>query len=163
MIIQKEIIINKNVHDAWNLLGPRFGDIYLWASTINHTEIKGEGKNGAPCSERGCDTTLGGIKEKLLEYSANEHLVKFDIYQGLPPMAKNALNTWQVTVVSKEKSKFTIKSDVALKGIMGLIMQPMMKLMMGKMVKEMTEDFKFFVENGEPSKAKLKAMRKYKG
>ena len=163
MLIQKEIIVNKNVEDAWHLLGPRFGDIYQWASTINHTEIKGEGKNGAPCSERGCDTSMGGIKEKLLEYSVNDHLVKFDIYQGLPSMANNALNTWQVTAVSKDKSKFTIKSDVTLKGIMGFIMQPMMKMMMGKMVQGMTEDFKYFVETGKPSEAKLKAMKKHKG
>lgn len=162
MIIEKTIIINKNVKDAWHLLGPRFGDIYLWASTISHTAIKGEGINGAPCSERGCDTTMGGIKEKLLEYSPGEHLVKFDIYAGLPSMAKNALNTWQVIPVGNNKSKFTIRSDVKLKGIMGFMMQPMMKLMMGKMVKGMTEDFKHYVETGKPSTSKLKAVKKQK-
>lgn len=162
MLIQKEIIVNKNVAEAWHLLGPRFGDIYQWASTINHTEIKGEGENGAPCTERGCDTSMGGIKEKLLEYSSDQHLVKFDIYSGLPAMAKNALNTWQVTPVGNNQSKFTIKSDVKLKGLIGFMMQPMMKMMMGKMVKGMTEDFKHFVETGQPSEAKVKAIKKYR-
>jgi len=128
----KEIIVNKNIEDAWHLLGPRFGDIHLWASSINHTAIKGEGTNGAPCSERGCDTAMGGIKEKLLEYSAKEHFVKFDIYAGMPFMVNNALNTWALYPVNNEKSKFVIKSDVKLKGLTGFMMQPMMKMMMGK-------------------------------
>lgn len=162
MIIHKEIIVNKNVADSWHLLGPRFADIYLWASSVNHTEPKGEGFNGATCSERGCETVMGGIKEKILEYSANNHLVKFDIYQGLPSMVKKAIHTWQVTSEGNNKSRFILHADISLGGFAGIIMQPMMKMMMNKMMKTMTEDFKHFVETGKPSQAKIKAIQKFK-
>ena len=163
MIIQKEIIVNKNVADSWKLLGPGFADIYLWASSVNHTEPKGKGFNGATCSERGCETAMGAIKEKILHYSEADHLVKFDIYQGLPKMVKKTIHTWQVTSVGTDKSKFVLNANIEFGGIMGMVMQPMMKIMMGKMFKTMTEDFKYYVEYGKPSESKLKAIKKYKG
>lgn len=163
MILQREIIINKNVADSWHLLGPRFADIYLWASTVNHTEPKGEGFNGATCSERGCETAMGAIKEKILQYSEIEHLVKFDIYQGLPAMVKKAIHTWQVISVGNDKSKFILNADIQFSGFMGMMMQPIIKIMMGKMFKTMTEDFKYYVENDKPNEAKIKAIKKYKG
>ncbi len=39
-------------------------------------------------------------------------------------------------------------------------MQPMMKMMMSKMGNTLLSDYKYYVENGRPSEAKLKALKK---
>jgi Polyketide cyclase / dehydrase and lipid transport len=161
MIIEKEIIVNKNIDNAWKVLGPGFADAHIWASPVNHSAGSGASFNGASCSERGCDIAgMGKTKEKLIKYSDSNHLLSYSVPEGMPSMVKYATNTWQLTSLSADKTKLTMVMDITLGGFMGIIMKPMMKMMMGKMGSTLTEDFKFYVETGKPSAAKLKASQK---
>ncbi|NOU47287.1 MAG: hypothetical protein HOO86_09520 [Bacteroidales bacterium] len=45
--------------------------------------------------------------------------------------------------------------DIALDGIVGFMMQPMMKMMMSKMGNTVLADYKYYVENGGPGEAKI--------
>jgi hypothetical protein len=159
MVIEKEIIVNKNIESAWQVLGPQFAQVYLWASPVNHSEPKGEGFNGATCSERGCSTTMGRLKEKIIEYSDKEYLLKFHAYQGMPFVIKKGISTWKLDSLDNEKTRVKIRFDIELSGFMGVIMQPMMKMMMSKMGNTLLSDFKFYVENGRPSEAKMKTLK----
>jgi hypothetical protein len=163
MKIVKELIINKSIDKAWQVLGHGFADAYLWASVVNHSESKGGSLNGSTCSERGCDISgMGKTREKLIKYSDTEHLLSYTVPEGMPSMVKYATNTWQLTSIGYDKTKLNMEMNVTLGGIMGFMMAPMMKMMMGKMAKITTDDFKYYVENGRPSEAKLKATRKLK-
>lgn len=164
MIIEKEIVINKNIENAWQVLGHQFAEAYKWASPVNHSEGRGSNYNGASCSERGCDIAgMGKIKEKLIQYSNEKHLLSYSVPEGMPSMVKHATNTWQLTSLSNDKSKLNMRMDITLGGLMGIIMKPMMKMMMSKMSNTITDDFKYYVENGKPHPRKVKAVQKFKG
>jgi hypothetical protein len=163
MIIEKEIVVNKGIENAWKVLGTEFANAYKWASAINHSEGKGAGFNGATCSERGCSTTMGGLKEKLLQFSNENHSLSYLAYEGMPSVVKNAVNSWRLQSLGAKESKLQMKMDIKLGGFMGIMMQPMMKMMMSKMGNELMEEFKYYVENGQPHPRKVKAMKKYKG
>ncbi len=105
---------------------------------------------------------MGKTREKLIKYSDTEHLLSYTVPEGMPSMVKYATNTWQLTSIGYDKTKLNMEMNVTLGGIMGFMMAPMMKMMMGKMAKITTDDFKYYVENGRPSEAKLKATRKLK-
>lgn len=163
MIIEKEIIINKNIEKSWQVLGHEFADVHKWASLVNHSAGTGSSFNGASCSERGCDIQgMGKTKEKLIHYSDEDHLVSYTVPEGMPSMVKEATNSWKLTSLSAEKTRLDMQMDITMNGLMGTIMQPMMKMMMKKMANQIIHDFKFYVENGKPSEAKIKAMKKHK-
>jgi Polyketide cyclase / dehydrase and lipid transport len=164
MIIKKEITVNSSVDKAWQVLGHGFADAHVWASPLKHSEGSGSSFNGATCSERGCDIAgMGKTREKLISYSDAEHLLSYSVPEGMPSMVRHATNTWQLSSIDAETSKLTMVMDITLGGFMGIIMQPMMKMMMSRMGNTLTRDFKFYAENGRPSEAKIKAMKKYKG
>lgn len=163
MIIKKEIIVNKSIDKAWHVLGHGFADVHIWASPVNHSGGSGNSFNGATCSERGCDIAgMGKTKEKLIKYSDADYLLSYTVPEGMPSMVKYATNTWQLTSLGIDKSKLTMVMDLTLGGFIGMIMQPMMKMMMGKMAVTIIQDFKYYVENGKPSEAKIKAIKKHK-
>ncbi len=164
MQIIKEITVNKNIEAAWKILGHEFAEAYKWASAVAHSEGKGSGVNGATCSERGCDIpSMGKTKEKIIEFSNERHLLSYDVYEGMPSTVKQAKNTWQLTPVSQGVSKLKMRMEIQLGGLMGTLMQPMIKMMMSKMGNELVEEFKFYVENGQPHPRKIKATKKYEG
>ena len=79
MVIEKEIIIEKNISQAWQVLGPQFADAYKWASAVHHSEGTGAGLNGSSCSERGCSTTMGALRERLLNYAPGTYELEYEV------------------------------------------------------------------------------------
>jgi hypothetical protein len=162
MIIDREIIVNANIESAWKVLGTQFADASRWATVVNHSEGSGESFNGASCSERGCSVKgMGNIKEKILQFSNDNHSLTYQIVEGMPGMVKYATNSWKLTSLGQDRSKLEMQMNVEVSGFMGWMMQPMMKMQMGNMGTGITEDFKYYVENGKPSPKKIKAVNKY--
>lgn len=162
MIIEKKIIVNRNITDTWQVLGHEFANAHKWASPLKHSEAKDDiNFNGSICSERGCDIAgMGKTREKLIEYSNEGHKLSYSVPEGLPSMVKYATNTWQLTAIGHEKTKLIMVMNITFTGFMGMMMQPMMKMMMGKMGTTLLRDFKYYVETGRPSEAKLRAIKK---
>lgn len=160
MKIEKEIIIYKNIADAWKVLGTDFGNAHIWASPLKHSNGSGTAFNGSECNERSCDIKgMGKTKERLLQFSNDNHSLSYVVEQGMPSMVKYATNTWSLTSLGQDKTKLVMKMDITFGGTMGFMMQPMMKMMMSKMGNALLVDYKFYVENGRPSEAKLKALK----
>ena len=82
MIIEKVVIIETSIERAWQVLGPEFAHAQRWASAVNHSEGSGPEFNGAACSERGCATTIGQLKEKLIEYNPAQHTWRMKFRKG---------------------------------------------------------------------------------
>ena len=160
MEIEKEIMVNKNIKDAWKVLGIDFANASKWASAVNHSEGNGEKFNGSTCSERGCSTTMGSIKEKLYEFSNENYSLAYEVAEGMPSMVKYATNTWRLVDLGNGKCKLQIKMDIRMGGFFGSLLQPIMKLQMSKMGNHLVEDFAYYVENGTPHPRKLKAQKK---
>lgn len=161
MIIEKEIIVDKNIAKAWQVLGTDFANAHIWASPLMHSEGTGAKFNGSECHERSCDIKgMGKTREKLLQFSNDTHSLSYVVEQGMPSVVKYATNSWSLTSIGPEKTKLKMKMDITLGGMMGFMMQPMMKMMMAKMGNTLLADYKYYVEHGKPSKAKIRAMQK---
>lgn len=160
MIIEKKIIIDKSIADAWKVLGTDFANAHIWASPLTHSNGSGSAFNGSECNERSCDIKgMGKTREKLLEFSNDSHNLKYAVLEGMPSMVKNATNSWQLNSVGQNKTQLTMTMDIKLGGLMGFMMQPMMKMMMSKMGNTLLADYKYYVENGQPSEAKVKSLK----
>ncbi len=160
MVIQKEIIVNKGIKDAWKVLGIDFANASKWASAVSHSEGNGGKFNGSTCSERGCSTTMGSIKEKLYEFSNENYTLAYEVAEGMPSIVKYASNTWKLVDLGNEKCKLQITMDIRMNGFFGSLLQPVMKLQMSKMGNQLVEDFAYYVVNGKPHPRKLKALSK---
>ncbi len=160
--IKKEITISKGIEEVWKVLGQDFAYAERWASAIKHSQaLDSKNFNGSNCSERGCDIPgMGSIKEKLLFYSNEEHSLSYQVYEGMPSMVRSMSNTWKLHPISQNSCKLQMHMEMEAKGIMGIMMIPMMKIQMSGMASNVVEDFKYYVENGKPHPRKIKAMRK---
>ncbi len=160
MKIYKEIVINSNIDKCWNVLGKEFANAYKWASAIKHSEGGGESFNGSSCSTRGCEVKgMGALKEKLLQFSDETHSLTYQIVEGMPSMVRKGTNSWKLFTIDANKTKLTMEMNMEIGGIIGTIMKPMMRMQMNNMGKQLTEEFKFYVENGKPHPRKIKAMK----
>lgn len=161
MTIEKEITINKDIATAWKVLGTDFANAHIWASPLSHSQGHGQEFNGSRCEERSCDIKgMGKTREKLLVFSNNNHFLKYEVLQGMPKIVNYATNSWVLKSLGEDKTLLNMKMEIKLSGVLGFIMQPMMKMMMGKMGNTLMADYKYYVENGKPSEAKLKALQK---
>lgn len=160
MTIKKETTIHADIEKCWDVLGKDFANAHKWASAIKHSEGSGESFNGASCSNRGCDVKgMGALKEKLLSYSDNTHSLEYEIIDGLPSMVKKGTNSWSLASVGTNKTKLTMEMNMDISGFIGTIMKPMMKMQMGGMGKQFLEEFKYYVEKGNPHPRKIKALK----
>lgn len=160
MIIEKQIVINSSIENAWKVLGTNFANAHVWASPLSHSNGSGAAFNGSECNERSCDIKgMGKTREKLITFSNSNHSLSYKVLQGMPSMVKCATNSWALTLLSNNKTQLTMKMEITLAGFVGIIMQPMMKMMMSKMGNTLLDDYKYYVENGKPSPTKIKSLK----
>ena len=161
MVIEKEIIVNKNIAQAWKVLGTDFAKAHIWASPLSHSEGSGSKFNGSECNERSCEIKgMGKTREKLLQFSTNNYSLSYVVEEGMPSVVKYATNSWQLMPIGQDQSKLKMRMDITLGGLIGTLIQPMMRIMMSKMGNTLLEDFKYYVENGQPHPRKVNAMQK---
>lgn len=160
MILEKEILINKSIDAAWAVLGLDFGNAYKWASAVNHSEAMGDDFKGAACTERGCSTSLGNIKEQLFEFSSEKFTLAYEVIEGKPSVVEFATNTWKLHKITPDSCELHIIMNIKLSGFFGSILQPILKIKMANMGQELVEDFKYYVENGIPHPRKSKTDNK---
>ncbi|TVR76331.1 MAG: SRPBCC family protein [Saprospirales bacterium] len=158
MLIEKEIIINNSIENTWKILGHDFAHPYKWASSVSHSEGHGKPLATTTCDERSCQTKLGDITEKLTHYSDENYHLAYNIVEGLPGMVKTASNDWRLTKIGPEKTQLVVRMKFRFQGIMGYLMQPLIKMKLSKMAMEIVEDFAYYSENGRPHPRKLKAQ-----
>ncbi len=160
--ITREITINVSAAKLWNMVGPGFVEVYKWSSNVDHAEGAGNPEfEGASCSERYCDVNVKGftaISEKLTEYDENSMVLAYEVKSGMPKFVTKALNQWTVSSVGENKSKLTMKAVFRSKGMMGSLMNGMMKKKMQSTLETVLNDAKVYAETGKVSKAKAERM-----
>lgn len=157
IIIKQELIIKTVVTKAWQVLGPEFAEAHKWASSIKHSEARNqETMNGSTCTERGCSVSgMGSIKEKLMQYSDADHLLSYQVYEGMPKMVKYAANTWRLIDLGNGTTKLHLHIEMKTGGLMGSLMKGMIRKKMTKLSKEIAEEFQYYIENGKSHPRKL--------
>jgi hypothetical protein len=160
MVIEKKIDINNSIQNVWKVLGHEFAHPYRWASSVNHSEGHGKQVATTHCDERSCQTVMGNIRERLLDYSDEHHCLAYEIIEGLPGAVKKATNTWQLTEIAGGKTKLTMKMELTFQGLVGNLMQPLMRNKLTKVAEALVEDFAHYAESGQPHPRKVAAQEK---
>jgi O-acetylhomoserine/O-acetylserine sulfhydrylase-like pyridoxal-dependent enzyme len=158
MKITTEILIDKPAAAVWEVLGTQFGAAFLWASILNHTEGHGQKISGQVCESRTCDIQgMGRTIEKLTAFDPAAHALTYQVMEGFPFFVERGVNRWRL---AEEGGRTRVVSDaeIVTKGVIGVLMGPMMKMQMSGMMRRTLEDLKYYVERGVPHPRKQKAM-----
>ncbi len=162
--VQEEITINVSAEKLWEMVGPGFIEIYKWSSNVDHAEGKGKSEfEGAVCTERFCDVNVKGfskVSEKLIQYDQNQKVLAYQVIDGMPGFVTKALNQWTVVSLGENKSKLVMKAEFKSKGLMGTLMNGMMRKKMTKTLLTILNDAKVYAETGKPSAIKQKRIAK---
>lgn len=156
-IISIEQVIDADIGKAWQVLGPGYATIHQWASMIKNSEaLDSLSVSGSLCTLRSCKVKgLGNVQEMIKVYSESDHVLKYEVIKGLPGMVKNATGTWKLTDEGNGKTKLSLQLEMRTGGLLGGVMKGILKKKMTKMYSDATEDFKYFVENGNPHPRKV--------
>lgn len=160
MKITKELSIEKPAADVWEVLGTQFGEIDKWASIIHKSEVSGKPTvPGATFSIRSTETTGGPTKQELLEYDAEKFIIAYKAIAGTPFFIKSIFARWTLETKGDESTKLVLDFSFETKGLLGILLAPIAKNKLTKVGDELLDDFKFYVENGQPHARKLAAMK----
>jgi len=160
MEITRTIEINKNIDEAWKVLGRDFAHPHKWASSVHHSEGGGRPIQSLSCDERSCNTVMGHIKEKLTHFSESDYSLAIDITEGLPKPIEKGGSSWELEKISDERTLLVMKVEFKFKA-WATFLKIMMKKKLGRMAGNLTEDFAHYVERGAPHPRKIKNDRNY--
>ena len=156
--LRKEITINVSAENLWEMVGPGFTEVYKWSSNVDHAEGKGTPQfEGASCDERFCNVNVKGfnkISEKLTKYDVSKMTLAYEVMDGMPGFVTMAKNEWTVIDLGRNQSKLVMKAQFRSKGLMGTLMNGMMKKKMTETLETVLNDAKVFAETGKVSNAK---------
>jgi len=148
--IVSETVINKPIQNVWDVLGNQFGEAHKWTSILHHSEGQGKTISDQVCESRACDIKgMGRVSEKIRTFDSKNYILKYEVVEGFPFFVKNGFNTWQLKQ-DGNSTRVIMNAEIETKGIMGMMMSPMMKMQMTGMMGKFVEELKYYVENGKP-------------
>jgi len=146
--------IDAEKNNVWEILS-QVEKINLWVEPVISAYCEGDLIKGAGMV-RVCRLKRNiTIKEKWISWDEGHSFT----YVGYNiPMVKRAINTWSVESI-KGKTLVTSKSEIELKGgIIGKLLEPLMRLISKKMGNESLASLKYLVENKKPYGGKLSTL-----
>jgi len=100
MEMVREIEVDADATDAWDVLGRGFADIGDWATAIESSCIDGPLEPGSvrTCAVAGFGpVSAGEIKEKLPLFDPDAMAFTYVATAGLPPFMRSATNRWTIS------------------------------------------------------------------
>lgn len=156
--LEKEIIVNVSAAELWKMVGPGFIEVYKWSSNVDHAEGSGTPEfEGASCSNRSCNVNVKGfdkIDEELTKYNATQMNLAYAVKEGMPGFITKAVNDWTVVSIDETHSKLVMKAEFESKGLMGKMMNGMMRKKMAETLETVLNDAKVYAETGKVSQVK---------
>ncbi|GAB5424605.1 MAG: hypothetical protein Crog4KO_17520 [Crocinitomicaceae bacterium] len=156
--LEKEIIVNVSAEELWEMVGPGFVEVYKWSSNVDHAEGSGTPEfEGAVCSERSCNVNVKGfdkINEELTKYNAAQMNLAYAVKEGMPGFVTKAVNDWTVVAIDESHCKLVMKAEFESKGLMGKMMNGMMRKKMAETLETVLNDAKVYAETGQVSQEK---------
>jgi len=159
MKFSKDITINVPAEKVWDILGHQFTDVGKWSRLVSQSVINNDAPkvNNSPVGGRLCETSIGKISEEFTAY--DEEGMTFS-FKGVitSKVFSNVISTNTVTAIDENTSKVTVTPNIDLK-VIGIIMYPLIKVNLGKLIKQGLIDLKYFAENDKPSPEKLATQK----
>ena len=160
MNFTKQISINASADKVWDVLGRDFANMGVWATPVTHSVANNEiaKVNNSPVGGRVCETSVGKISEEFIAYDDEKKTYSFrGVFDS--KMFKSVISSAQVTSVNENTAIAKITPDIKLSFI-GILMYPMIKMQLSKLIDQILDDLKYYVENGKPSPIKLASQQK---
>ena len=161
-----EITIDAPLDRVWTVMAEDFAGIGKWSSGVKRSTGSGPSMNGSACTERACEIAAMGFsdtKERIVEFTPRDR-IRYELYDGLPGFVIQAINGWHFEAV-EGGARVRGQTDMDVKGPIGLMMGGFMKKNLTRVLGEMAEEAKHYIETGQvhPRKAKLNAKQARKG
>lgn len=158
MQITSRTTIDRPAAQVWGILGPRFADASVWASSIDSSLGVGEATlAGAPFQARECRVAVAGadrLVEELVSYDDRARALTYTVADGMQHVARSARNTWSVVALGETRSELRIDAEVDLSRA-GRALAVVLRPYLGAMVRRNAADLRVYVETGAPSRRKL--------
>lgn len=149
----RSVCIDAPVSAVWAVLSD-LDAIHVWVDSIQRSHCPGQDRGVGAL--RVCELSQGTIRETILEWDEGRYFK----YRGEgAPMMKYATNRWSVEAQGTQ-TLVTTTAEVVLKGgFLGVLLQPLVKLMAHRMGARSLASLKYLVERGHPyqGKARLRA------
>lgn len=101
-------------------------------------------------SIRSTVTSQGPTKQELTSFDAERYELSYKSLSGTPFFIKSVNASWILKKVDDNVTKLNMNVRVETKGIMGVVLTPVVKIKLGKLGLELVEELKYFIENGKP-------------
>ncbi len=164
--IKKEISINVSADQLWEMVGPGFVEVYKWSSNVDFAQGSGTPEfDGAVCSDRECNVNVKGfdkISEKLIKYNAKDKVLAYCVVGGMPGFVERAVNEWTVVADGPRRSRLQMSAQFRSKGLVSILMNPLMKKNMSSTLETVLNDAKIYAETGQVSEAKRMRIEELK-
>lgn len=100
-------------------------------------------------------TDRGETIQTLDSFETKSFSLTYHITKGAPGIAKVASAKWYLKNIEVGKTMVVLEFYMETKGLMGVILSPLINKGMGKSATEIAEDLKFYIENRKPHPRKL--------
>ncbi|NEQ55792.1 MAG: hypothetical protein F6K11_37780 [Leptolyngbya sp. SIO3F4] len=163
MQIKRQFTVNASADQLWEIMGSQFANVSTWASSIYSSQERDIGvvHLDAPCAGRVCETSMGSFQEKILTYEKQRKIISYDAKgDKMPFFVKQLVNNWTFTPLAEGKCKVNMCMEISLLPVFNLLMGPMMRMQMGGVIDQVTEELTYFAENGIPHSRKIETQEK---
>ncbi|WP_353353829.1 SRPBCC family protein [Intrasporangium sp. DVR] len=161
--------IHRPADDVWDVVGRRFDEAGVWASSIAASRATGpatppaqEGPAaaaplaGAPCTARECHVAAPGAErlvEELVAYDDHGRSLTYALATGMERFARSAVSTWSVEARSDHESVVRVDAEFRLTRF-GRLLAPVLAPYLSIMGRRNAADLATYVETGQPSRRK---------
>ena len=162
VIVSSKILIDAPADTVWAVLAEDFANIHEWASGVTTSSPHGGPLTDIGYSGRICKINAPGFNdttERILDYNKDELRITYQLVKGLPGFVKNAINDWKI-IPNEETSHVHTETSMLVSGVLGTLMKRMMTKNTQRVLNQMGDELKHFVEKGKPHPRKLKALER---
>lgn len=157
MKISIRTTIDRPAAEVWDVVGRRFGDASLWASSIDLSRAVGAPTlSGAPSEARECQVAVPGagrLVEQLVDFDEEAMILTYALAGGMERIARSARNTWQVVATGDGRCELRIDAEFELTGL-GRGLAPLIRPYLTTVSRRNADDLRVYVETGRPSARK---------
>jgi hypothetical protein len=156
---KEEVMIEKNIDEVWEVLGNQFTEANIWASNFKSSKPGGEPKlPGLDYLHRETMTENGENVQELDEFDSINYSLSYHISRGVPAIAKSALGKWSLAKTKDNQTRMDVHFILKTKGLLGLIMSPVISKKVERASAEIVEELKYYLEKGKPHPRKFAAQ-----
>ena len=157
--IESIIYINAPKEKVWAALAD-FGNIQNFHPGLKSSHSTSKENEGVGATRQCVLKPMGTIQERIVEWNKGESML-VHIYEGknMPPINFDTTKARFTLREDGGKTKTTMTMNYELKGMGGAVMGPMLKSQYSKVIPQILQGLKFYVEQGKtPTSQDIKQL-----